>query len=322
MATTPPLKPIYLILSEQSFLRNQAVTRLRARVEQEGDLDFNYEQLDATTADVRDVLAAANTLPFASPYRLVLVSHIEELKKDALDALAEYAASPCETTVLALVGTKLNKSTKLYKETVKQGAVLDRKAPSKKELPAVVQGLFKEKALVANFNVAQSLINSLGEDLGSITIGIEKIKSYVGQRTEVTLEDVAAVVGVSVEVKVWEFTTALAERQGVVAMELLSRTLEQGNSIFAAQSLAIRTMRDLICARALIDRGEGTPARIAAELGKQEWLARKTLAQAQRFSAAELRGFLAEMAQVEYKMKTSRDNRLAFECWVLKVCNG
>ena len=37
------LKPLYLIVSEQSFLRDQALERLRARVQDMGvDLDFNY----------------------------------------------------------------------------------------------------------------------------------------------------------------------------------------------------------------------------------------------------------------------------------------
>ena len=48
---TADLKPVYLILSEQSMLVEQALTRLRKRVEEVANLDFNFEALDAESAE-------------------------------------------------------------------------------------------------------------------------------------------------------------------------------------------------------------------------------------------------------------------------------
>lgn len=321
--TTPaknPLKPLYAIISEQSFLRDQAVARLRDRISQEGDLDFNYEQFDMATAKAEDIIGASNTLPFASPYRLVMVINFDQVKKADLDEITAYAQSPSESTVLALVGSKLAKSSKLYKLINTLGGIVERKAPSKRELPGAVEALFAEKNKTVEYDAIHALINSVGEDLATLASDVAKVASYVGERTSVTAQDIVAVVAVSAEVKVWEFANALAERNGSKALDLLGRTLEQGSSIFAAQSMALRTVRELLLVRALIDRGEGQSARVASELGKQEWLARKTLDQARNFSATELRGALRRMAHVEDQMKSTGFAQLAFERWIVELC--
>ena len=133
MANTNELKPLYLILSDQLFLRTQAVERLRTRLEELGPLDFNLSQYEAEKANFQEVVDACNVLPFATPFRLVIVSGIEKLTASDSALLAEYALNPSPTTVLALVGESCAKSSKLYKAVVANGAVLDRKAPSKKE---------------------------------------------------------------------------------------------------------------------------------------------------------------------------------------------
>lgn len=316
----PPLKPIYAIISEQPYLREQAVTRLRARIEQEGDLDFNFDQFDAAQAHIDDVLASANTLPFASPYRLVIVENIDALKADALAPLVEYAKAPSETTVLALVGAKLAKSSRLYKAVNELGGILERKPPTKKELPAVVQGLLAERGRKAETPAVHALINAVGEDLTSLSQAIEKLVAYAGDRALIAQDDISAVVGMSAEVKVWEFTNALGDRDGARALSLLSRSTEQGNSIFAAQALAVRAVRELLLARSLMQRGASS-SEIAQELGKPDWLAGRVVAQAKNYSVDELRNSLVAMASVEHTMKSSAFAEVAFERWVLETCS-
>lgn len=314
------LKPLYLIMSEQPFLQMQAVRRLRARFEKYPDFDFNFDQFDGPTASGAAIVGSANTLPFGPPYRLVLVMNADALSAEATDAIVAYAESPSPTTVLAVVGAKIKKNSKLYKRFAANGEVLERVAPSKRDLPRAVVSMCRDRGLRCPEDVAEAIISLVGEDLEAIDTAIKKVKSFVGDRDQVTRNDIAEVVGASAEVKVWELASAIGSRKGGEALLFLDRMLEQGNTVYAAQALAVRTVRDLMTARSLIDRGEGTASRLAVELGRQEWLARRTLDQAYRFEAEELREALRSMAEVEYQMKTSRDPRLAFERWVLTVC--
>lgn len=325
MATKQTLKPVYLIISEQLFLRNQAVDRLRERLEEQGPMDFNMSQYDAEHADFVEIVDACNTLPFAVPYRLVIVTSIEKASAANLAILTGYVENPSETTILAVVGEKLAKTSKLYKAITKQGAVLDRKAPKGRELPQTVIGLGTQIGVQMNTQVAQALINAAGEELDVLSLSLEKIKTYMSPRVRVELSDVAAVVAQTAEVRVWDFTNALFDRKVARALELMQEiTLNQAkrpkqrSDMFSLMSLAERQTRECLAARSLIDRGTDSTSALAQELGKQEWQARTVLNQAKKFRTEELRAALIDMAATQHAIRTGSNDRIAFERWILK----
>jgi len=323
------LKPLYLITSDQTFLREQALDRLRARVRDMGvDLDFNYEQFDAEASDPTEIVAAASTLPFISELRLVVVTRVEKLNKEALDLLAGYAQSPSPTTVLCLVGEKLNRATKLYKAIVAGGTVLDRKAPKRRELPGIVKGLFAERGLRTDAAAPEALVNLVGEDLNGLSTAIATIAAFVDTAPDkiVTRKVIAEVVGASAEVKSWELTDALAERKCGEALAVVGRALDQGSSLPSLGTLVLRTVRQLIVARSLIDEGAANPAaQLAAELKlppNLSWRTKSILQQARSFKAKKLRDALCAYAEVESTMKSNpaQISKLAFERWIIDFC--
>ena len=313
----PPLLPLYAILSEQFFLREQAIERLKKRFSGESNFDFNYDHFDAATAQGDAIVAAANTLPFASEHRLIIVNNIHEAKNDLLAALVDYAQSPSSTTVLAVAGEKLAKSTRLYKAIDNVGGIVARTTPKKKELPTVVQQLFKNQGKIISLKLAADIVSSVGEDLEALNTAIAKTATYIGQRTEVTKADIDATIEASAEVKVWDLIDALQNRDGMQSLSLYRLLLKQNNSMYLIAPTVTRTVRELIIARSCIDTGAGSPAQVASALGKPEWLARKTFEGAKRYAAVELRDALAQLADVEFKLKTSREGEAAFERFLI-----
>jgi len=314
-----PLLPLYAILSEQSFLREQALERLRKRLADEGDLDFNYDHFDAPTAEPDAVVGAANTLPIASEHRLIIISNIHQAKKELLDALGEYAQSPSPTTVLAVAGEKLVKSTKLYKAISKQGGLVERTNPKKKELPGVVQSLFAAQGKKAPIDLASVIVESVGEDIESLNTAVIKTATYMGDRVDVTRVDIDAVVELSAEIKVWEFVEALQMRRCVDALATFTLLLKQDTSIYMVQPAIVRAVRELIIARTCLDAGDSS-SQTAQALGKPDWLARKTIEGARKYSAQELRDGLSRLAELEHILKTSSDGEAAYQRWILEFC--
>ncbi len=118
----------------------------------------------------------------------------------------------------------------------------------------------------------------------------------------------------------FELGTALGNRDCAAALRLLNRLVGDGESVFGLHALALRQIRDLLSARALIDRGQDSQDELARALGRPSWQMRNLAGQARRFSAGELVALLQAAAASEAEMKTSRDPRLAFERWIVKVC--
>ena len=74
------LLPVYLITGEDALKRDAVMKRLRARLSSMGDLSFNSDVFEGPEFTGDDVVNACNTIPFASPVRLVEVRDADKLK--------------------------------------------------------------------------------------------------------------------------------------------------------------------------------------------------------------------------------------------------
>lgn len=265
-------------------------------------------------------MVACNTLPFASERRLVIVKNVEKLGKDALDTLAAYSADPAPTCVLALSGAKLAKNTRLYKAVDRLGGVVERKAPRGAEFVRSVISLAADRGKKLPMDAAEAFVTATGEDLRRVSAELDKLVAFVGDRSDISRADVESVVANSAKTKIWEFSEALADRDCRRSLALASGLLAEGESVFALHAMALKTVRELIAARSLIERGGGSAGELASVLGRQEWQVRRLPRQARAFDANELVDLLRAAAAGEAQMKTSRDARLVLERWIVKAC--
>jgi DNA polymerase-3 subunit delta len=314
------LKPVYLIHGTEDLRLSQALARLKRRVGNVADLDFNYESFDGENADVDDVIAAANTLPFASERRLVVVSNVDRMSKAAWEELAGYVARPAGTTVLVLTAPKLAKNLRLYKAIDRLGGVAEYAAPRKSEYPREVVGLFCDRGRSVTLDAAEMLVSAVGCDLRRLSAEVDKTIAFAGVRTEVTCDDVAQVVSTTAQTSVFELLEALSDRDLRRGLDVLDRLLADGESIFGVHALVLRQVRDLIVARSLADRGGGSAREVSDVVRRPEWQVRNLPRQARNFSTEELVDSLRDAAEAETRMKTSREPRLAFERWIVEFC--
>ena len=313
-------KPVYLIFGEQDLLLERALEQLKRSIGEVADLDFNSETFDGENADADDIVAACNTLPFASERRLVVVRNVDRMGKDGTDTLVKYAENPAEMTILALVAKKIAKNTRLYKAVDKLGGLLERAAPKVHEYPRAVQDLFARHGRTVTLEGAELLVSAAGKDLRRLAIEVDKAVAFTGSRTELTVEDIEQVASTAATTQVWELGPALGDRDAARSLQLLDTLLGDGESVYGLQTIALRYVRDLIGARSLIDRGDGSLANISAALGRPDWMIRQLPRQAMNFTSEELVGIVQSAAAGEAEMKTSRDPRLVFERWIVKVC--
>lgn len=313
------LKPVYLIYGSEELRLEQALARLKRLVEEVADLDFNMDTFDGENADADDVIAAANTLPFASERRLVIVKNVDKMNKDALEAFAAYSGDPSPTTVLVLVAAKLAKNTRLFKAVDKLGGAAEYAAPRKADYPSEVRGMFESKGKRISGDAAELLVASVGYDLRRLAAEVDKTISFVGDKADISRQDIEDVVATTASTSVFEFVDAIADRNVGRSMRLLGLLLGEGESVYGLHALTLRRLRDLIAVGALDERGVSLGG-IAKELGRPDWQLKRLPRQARAFRAGELVDLLRAAAESEAQMKTSRDSRLVFERLVMRIC--
>lgn len=136
------LLPAYLIVGTDGVKRDHAVSRMKARLEKTGMVEFNLDERDMTKdPDIESIIGSLNTFPMGSEFRLVILDGCSKLAKAVSEPLVGYLASPSPTTVCLIIADSLAKNTRLYKAIVKidKKAVIDCSGTKRWELPRRVQ---------------------------------------------------------------------------------------------------------------------------------------------------------------------------------------
>lgn len=313
------LLPAYLIVGSDQLKRETAVSRLKGRL----DKDLAAFNLDERTAsaeiDPTDIAISLNTLPVGVGFRLVLIHDANKLPKPVSETIISYLSNPNPGCVLCLVAETLAKNTRLYKAVARVGkrSIVDCAPLKARELPSYVVRHAAAKGVVVDAAAASELVSRVGESTVLLDRQLSTLAQLCSSKGHISVEDVRAYVVRTAEVKPWAFLDKVAAGDAGGALELYRQM--QNPSHLALLSLLVGRLRELICARSLIDRGQG--ASVASELGKQAWQVRGVVESARRFEPEQLSSCLRECARCERGLKSGQDPETAFLRLVLYVCS-
>ncbi|MDD5259723.1 MAG: DNA polymerase III subunit delta [bacterium] len=180
--------PVYFFSGDEEFLKKEALQLLYQSLITEDQKDFNYALLYGKETSARDILDQAQSLPFLSDRRLVVVQEIEKLGDK--DKLQEYLGHPNPATCLVLVAGKMesrDRKHKLYSAL--------------KEFEVVFWPLFKsdlKKWVVQKFRSHQKtvdaaavdfLIEAAGPELANLASEITKLVIALPDKKTITIAE-------------------------------------------------------------------------------------------------------------------------------------
>lgn len=308
------LLPAYLAVGEDALKRRTVLERLRARVGELGDLDFNHDEFDAERASGSDIAVACNTLPFASELRLVEVTHAEKLGKQDAEVVCAYLAAPNDTTVLVLSAEKLAKNSRLYKAVAAIGktAVIDCAPMKRYELVRALRSMAVGHGITITESAAERLVSQVGEDTVRLDTELRKLAlSHTGP-DPVNEREVNMLVARTKEAKPWELVDAFSARDGRACVRLLP--LLGSTSPYALIGMCTTRLRELSCAKSLDARNEGHA--LADTLKVPAWRVKNHVAWSRGFSESELKRSFSTARDCERAMKSGANPDDAFRDWL------
>ena len=309
-----PLLHVYLAVGEDALKRRTVLERLRKRAAEYGDLDFNHDVFDGEKATGSEIAVACNTLPFASELRLVEVANAEKLAKQDSEVLCAYLAAPNASTVLALSAEKLAKNTRLYKAVAAVGktAVIDCSSMKTYELVHAVRAMAVGHGFAMTDGAAKKLVELVGEDTIRIDSELRKLAAAHIGPDPANEREVESLVVRSTEAKPYELVNAFSARDARECRRLLSKM--ESTSPYSLVGMCARRLRELVCAKSLDARGEGS--RLASTLGLRDWQVKNHLRWARGFTEEELRRAFSTLRDCERSMKSGADPDAAFHDWL------
>lgn len=325
---------LVLLTGDDPQLRLETLKRLQKLAIGDGD-DFDSEQHMADKISLNEWCALAGSAPFLSDRRVITIRNLlradppgpARFKADD-PSLAPLRTLP-ETGLLILVADDesgdesrqrtLKARSDRWTKTVEavKGEVLVCSMP-----PKQVMTQLRERAKEHGKTLSASAANLLTEYTGSNwsrgVMELEKLRLYVGDRPEISDEDVRRLVVPEGDYNVFQLVDAVIQGNPSAALGhlqvLFHQNARQETHVFSMlfPSL-IRQLRLLYQARMLVDAraslaslppgvAEGIPEEHSL-LKVQDWLAQKIVRSAQRLSLAQIGAMISEVVLADAKLK-------------------
>lgn len=314
--------PLYAVFGEEDFLLNQAVQEFISSPSFSQNLSLNIERFQAGDSPPGRVLESARTIPFLGSRRLVICTELENYKAAHLNELADYLAEPVTSTCLLLCGRKLDSRTKFAKSLKKNGKVRIIKKMYPRELLPWLSGQAALRGKRLARPAAEHLAELAGLGLGALDSELEKISLYVGQRREISLEDVLAVVGRGRLYSIFDFTDAVASGALHRALTSWDQLHSLGEPAVRVVAMISRLLRQLLQVKEILDQGGGQ-GQVQSTLRIPPAATQTLLGRARRESVASLAALLSRVLEADAALKSSPgSDRVIMERLVMDLCRS
>ena len=330
--------PAHLLCGD-NFLVFQALKEFREKVGPPDLLDANSHRISGAQADLGQLKAVCNAVPFLADYRLVVVDGLLGLfesrprRRRSSSSVGrggpagQARATPslwkelpkyiggemAPTTELVFQEEGVSSANPLFKMLRPALKVREFATPTGEGIGRWIRNRVAEKgARIAPGGIVL-LTQLVGGSLWTMDNELEKLALYAGDR-QIKEVDVRALVSGAREANIFAAVDALLEGRTAVALRLVHRLREDGAELHYIIAMTARQLRLTTIARDLIDRGHKV-REIGERLGlTREFVLNKTLEQARKHSWHTLEGLYGRLIEADLAVKQGRmDQDVALE---------
>ncbi len=317
---TGNLKQVYLLFGEENYLKKQYKDRLTKALISDGD-EMNYAYYEGKGIDVKEIIDLAETMPFFSERRLIVVEN-SGFFKNAAPVLAEYMKDIPETTYFVFVESEVDKRGKLYKAVKDKGRIVELARQDEKTLVRWIYGNVKKERKQITESSIHYVLSKCGTDMENLQKEMEKLFCYTLDKEVIELRDIDAICTTQITNEIFDMVNAVAEKKQKRALDRYYDLLALKEPAMRILYLLSRQFRLLMEVKEMTGQGYDKKS-IASKAGLHPFAVGKYIEQSRRFSQEELRSILEESVDIEERVKTGRlQDVLAVELFIVKYSSN
>lgn len=312
----PPSAAVFLH-GEEEYLREDALQRIVQIFLDPSTRDFNLDQVrggDATPEGLGSLIA---TPPMMAEYRVVVVKDAQGLSAKAREAVEATLPTPPAGLILIISATIPSSSKARFYDTLQADALsVGFPALEALELPGwLLDQARNQHGVEMELAAARALSSAIGGQLGILATELEKAVSYVGDRKQITVEDIRAVGGYVPRVDRWGWFDKVGEKKFAEALSDLPELLDAGEN---GVGLVIGLASQLLKLGLLV--GGGAEGLDRAIRPNQRWLIKRLQPQARLWTSQQIDSALADLLRTDRLLKSaSMTDRQAIEELLLRL---
>ena len=295
-------KPVYLLYGEEAFLKQSYKKKLRVAIT--GDDTMNYNYFEGKGLDVNELISLADTMPFFSERRLILIEDSGFFKTSS-EALAEYLPTMPDTTCIVFVEEAVDKRNKLYKKVKDLGHIAEMKRQDSAQLARWAATILAQNGRKITPSTMNLFLERVGDDMENIRMELEKLISYTMGSEVVTAEDVKVITTVQITNKIFDMVAAITAGKTKRAMDLYEDLLTLREPPMRILFLLARQFNLLLQVKELLAE-HCDQATIAKRTGLQSFVVRNYIPMSRQYAAEELKAAVNDCVQMEEDVKTGK----------------
>lgn len=301
----------YLLKGDDPFLLDRSYSLIYDALNISMD-DLNVSKF-IEQVDFEDVIKALNTLPVFAKYRLVYVKLSSKDFKNEKQ-LGAYFENVNPTSVLVVD----EGNDDFLKSLAKEFTLVDCNRLSKEIVFPFVASELKKYSKTISKSACELLCDYTNNDLSKINNELIKLAGYIGDRNEISVDDIEKMVTKSTEFQIFELTEALARKNSKKVYDILEVMKSRKDEFRTLHPLIYKHFRRLF----FVSITSGTRTDLAKMLGVQEYAITKSQEQAKLFTKRQLKEINDICIQLDYDLKNSNITvNNAIDLLVLKILN-
>jgi len=315
------IAPLYFFTGGNSRLIEEKISRITDHLFGDNDPALNLNYFDAQTHTPPEIVQTAQTIPFASPKRLIIVRRVHTYKAKQLEKFKDYFTSPSGKCCLICLADTMPLKGALLTAFKKHGHSVSFANPRNEEevKPLIREGFKRHGKRIAQ-DALQYLAENICLDTRIIANELEKIALYCGKTANITLDDIIEVLSGGSKASVFQLVDAIGGGNSKSAVQMLNGLLDDGMQPAQILGMISRQFRLVTIALAGIQEGDSID-RIGRRLGlKYTTITRKIINQAKRWPGENLVSVFNEISRTDFLLKSSRINKkLILENLIFKL---
>lgn len=299
---------IYLFWVEDVFAMDQSVQKIRVALSEKHpgyeEIHWNPEQ-----KKVDSLLEELGSLSFFAKHKLIRIDGDDFCNEKDLVKLSQAIQGNALATLVLIPKKKtaFNQAAKILKPVVE---IVECSKPKAKDLPIHLVRFAEKEGKKISSSTAYRLIELIGDDLLALQNQVSLLSIYIGDKKEITLEDVQALFAESAEKEVFALTQSILQNDRAKTFTLLRQLLDQGEVPLIIFSLLARHYRVLMKLK-LLERKKMNAYEMASVVRLPAFVIEKNLPQARQLSWKKLIRIYQDLSKVDLLLKSSPMPHLA-----------
>lgn len=340
-------RKLYVFYGGEDYLKKDYILKIEKGILNENSKALNRIVVEGKF-DAEKVADYCNTQPIFSEKKLVIVnaSGIFKAKKKSEESseskktgsgrskagskkkktndesLLDFFNTIPEHTCLIFYEEEVDKRLSLVKQIEKYGLLVNFSYQKPDVLAKWAVMEFKKRNKNIDNLLASKLIENCDQGMNEIYNEIEKVVTYVGDRSQILPQDIEAICVKSIKVKIFDLTDAISEKNSSLALKLLDDMVTLREPIQLILFMIARQFRNILQIKLLTSGGIDSST-AAKKLGMHPFVASQALKQGKRFSVDELKNALNKCLEMDVAIKSGKiKENIAAELLIAEISSN